>query len=108
MATLEELLFETLEDLGDKELKTFKFHLHLPDMGDGFPPIKTCHLDNADRLDVASVMVQKYNQQAVEVTKKVLKKMSRNDLVLDLSNRSKGLNGNLHKYTKIYERALCC
>ncbi|XP_029283868.1 protein NLRC3-like [Cottoperca gobio] len=40
-------------------------------------------------------MVQKYNQQAVEVAKKILRKIGRNDLVLKLSEKSSELKGDV-------------
>ncbi|XP_045896423.1 NACHT, LRR and PYD domains-containing protein 3-like [Micropterus dolomieu] len=91
MVTINELLLETLENLGHKELKSFKWYLQMPEVHDGFTPIPKFQLDEADMLDTVNVMVQKYNQRAVEVAKMVLGKMSRNDLVQHLSNSSSEL-----------------
>ncbi|XP_078101155.1 NACHT, LRR and PYD domains-containing protein 3-like isoform X3 [Sander vitreus] len=85
MATVIELL-ETLEDLGDKELKNFKWYLQQPDFLKDFPPIPKSRLENADRPDTVDLMVQTYSHQCVDVAKKVLKRMRRNDLVESLSN----------------------
>ncbi|XP_051275753.1 NLR family CARD domain-containing protein 3 isoform X2 [Dicentrarchus labrax] len=87
MATAIELL-ETLEDLGDRELKNFKWYLQQADFLKDFPPIPKSRLEKADRPDTVDLMVQTYSHQCVEVAKKVLKKMRRNDLVESLSNPS--------------------
>ncbi|XP_039681903.1 protein NLRC3-like isoform X2 [Perca fluviatilis] len=84
MATALELL-ETLEDLGDKELKNFKWYLQQPDFLKDFPPIPKSRLENADRPDTVDLMVQTYSHVCVDVAKKVLKRMRRNDLVESLS-----------------------
>ncbi|XP_038566017.1 NACHT, LRR and PYD domains-containing protein 3-like [Micropterus salmoides] len=85
MATAIELL-ETLEDLGDRELKTFKWYLQQPDFLKDLPPIPKSQLESADRPDTVDLMVQTYSNQCVEVAKRVLKRMRRNDLVESLSN----------------------
>ena len=79
-------LLKTLEDLTDDEFKTFKWHLR---------SIPKCHLENADRLKTVDKIVQIYNQRSVEVVKKILKKIDRNDLVEELSNISRGSHGKL-------------
>ncbi|XP_028456305.1 tripartite motif-containing protein 16 [Perca flavescens] len=84
MATVIELL-ETLEDLGDKELKNFKWYLQQPDFLKDFPPIPKSRLENADRPDTVDLMVQTYSHVCVDVAKKVLKRMRRNDLVESLA-----------------------
>nr|XP_033471042.1 NACHT, LRR and PYD domains-containing protein 3-like [Epinephelus lanceolatus] len=91
MATVQELLLKTLEELGKDELKSFHFHQWLPDVQDGFSPIPKFQLEGADRHDTVNVMVQKYNRQAVEVAEKILGRMGRNDLAQELSERSSEL-----------------
>ncbi|XP_078143515.1 apoptosis-associated speck-like protein containing a CARD [Centroberyx gerrardi] len=88
MATSKELLLETLEHLGDEELKRFKWFLLQADILEGFPPIPRSRLERADRLDTVDQMVQIYNQHTPEVTMKVLMKINRNDLVQALRNTS--------------------
>ncbi|XP_071759119.1 caspase b-like [Centroberyx gerrardi] len=90
MMTFKERLLETLEDLGDEELKSFKWFLQQDDILEGFPAIKKRQLENADRQDTVDQMVQTYNQHSLEVTKKVLMKINRNDPVQSLSNSSSG------------------
>ncbi|XP_078140919.1 NACHT, LRR and PYD domains-containing protein 3-like [Centroberyx gerrardi] len=85
-----ELLLGTLEHLGDEEFKKFKWFLQQADMLEGFPAIPKSRLENADRQDTVDQMVQTYNQHSLEVTKKVLQKINRNDLVQSLSNTSSG------------------
>ncbi|XP_078140893.1 protein NLRC3-like isoform X2 [Centroberyx gerrardi] len=90
MTTDKEKLLKTLEDLGDEELKKFQWFLQQDDILEGFPAIKKSRLENADRLDTVDQMVQTYNQHSLEVTKKVLMKINRNDLEQSLSNSSSG------------------
>ncbi|XP_078147493.1 NLR family CARD domain-containing protein 3-like isoform X2 [Centroberyx gerrardi] len=90
MTTDKEKLLETLEDLRGKELKSFQWFLQQDDILEGFPAIKKCKVENADREDTVDQMVQTYNKNILEVTKKVLKKINRNDLEQSLSNSSSG------------------
>ncbi|XP_062294360.1 NLR family CARD domain-containing protein 3-like [Scomber scombrus] len=92
MATAIELL-EALEDLGDRELKSFKWYLQQADFLKDFPVIPKSRLETADRPDTVDLMVQTYRQQCVEVAKRVLKRMKRNDLVESLSNTESGAEG---------------
>ena len=80
MATALELL-ETLEDLGDKELKNFKWYLQQPDFLKDFPPIPKSRLENANRVKVVDQMFQTYSMNTIEVTRIVLEKMDQNKLV---------------------------
>ncbi|XP_067430237.1 uncharacterized protein [Thunnus thynnus] len=84
MADKEELL-KTLQELGDDEFRNFKWHLEELDILEGYSLIPICHLEKADRLDTVNKIVQTYNHQPVEVVKKILKKINRNDLVEKLS-----------------------
>lgn len=88
MTAVTELLLETLDDLGDEELKTFKWFLQQAEILEDFPAIPRSRLEKADKLDTLDLIVQTYNEQSVEVAKKVLKKINRNDLVQSLSNSS--------------------
>lgn len=97
MATAVELL-ETLEDLGDRELKTFKWYLQQVDFLKELPAIPKSRLEAADRPDTVDLMVQTYSQLCVEVAKRVLKRMKRNDLVESLSNTEPGAEGPAQKH----------
>ncbi|XP_051812731.1 uncharacterized protein LOC110968873 isoform X4 [Acanthochromis polyacanthus] len=87
MASVIELLLETLEDLSDEELKVFRkllwFHnRHLY--------VWWKWMGTADHQDTVIVTVQTYNQESVVKTKEVLEKMKRMDLVQKLSDSSSG------------------
>ncbi|XP_067441838.1 NLR family CARD domain-containing protein 3-like isoform X1 [Thunnus thynnus] len=90
MNTKEDLL-NTLEDLKDEEFKKFKWFLEQPDILEGLQAIKACKLEKAERWDTVDLMVQTYQLPgAVEVTKKLLKKINRNNLLQSLSDSSSG------------------
>ncbi|XP_027132481.1 NACHT, LRR and PYD domains-containing protein 12-like [Larimichthys crocea] len=87
-------LLDTLEDLTDDELKKFKWYLKYPDVLDGYQTIKVSKLEKADRRDIVDLMVNTYELHgALKVTKKVLEKINRNDLVQSLSETSSGPEG---------------
>lgn len=90
MTAVKELLLETLDDLGEEELKIFKWFLQQAEILEDFPAIPKSSLEKADKLDTLDLIVQTYNEQSVEVTKKVLTKINRNDLVQSLSNIGSG------------------
>ncbi|XP_050926884.1 NLR family CARD domain-containing protein 3 isoform X2 [Lates calcarifer] len=84
-------LLNTLEDLGDEEFSKFKWFLQQPDSLQGFLSIRKRDLETADRLKTVDLMVQTYRLPgAVEVTRKILEKINRNDLVQSLSDSSSG------------------
>ncbi|KAI3366559.1 hypothetical protein L3Q82_000480 [Scortum barcoo] len=88
MMTVEEVLLKTLETLGHSDLRQFRWRLGKLKVQDGFSPIPWCHLEDADIMKTVDLMVQQYNQQAVEVAKIVLGKMGKNKLVQRLTKRS--------------------
>lgn len=90
MRAVTELLLETLVDLGDEELKIFKWYLQQAEILKDFAAIPKSLLEKADRLDTVDLIVKTYNEQSVEVIKKVLSKINRNDLMQGLSNISQG------------------
>ncbi|XP_034750011.1 NACHT, LRR and PYD domains-containing protein 12-like isoform X2 [Etheostoma cragini] len=90
MAAIKELLLETLDDLGQEELKIFKWFLQQAEILEDLPAIPKCRLEKADKLDTLDLIVQTYNEQSVQVTKTVLTKINRNDLVQNLSNIGPG------------------
>ena len=96
MTTLKEDLWKTLEDLTDAQFKQFKWFLKENDMPEGFSAIPVAPLESADRQDTVDLMVQKYNcLGALEITIRVWKKSSRNDLVQNLSSTNSSMNGKL-------------
>ncbi|XP_062297249.1 NACHT, LRR and PYD domains-containing protein 3-like [Scomber scombrus] len=92
-------LLNILDDLTDKEFENLKWSLKYEKVGD-IPPIKESPLSKAERRNVVDLMVQKYEfTGAVEVTKSVLKKISRNDLVTKLPTISSGAEGQSQEVT---------
>ncbi|XP_053193805.1 NACHT, LRR and PYD domains-containing protein 3-like [Scomber japonicus] len=88
MTAVTEVLLETLDDLGDEEFKIFKWFLQQAEILEDFPAIRKSRLEKADRLDTLDLILQTYREQSVEVIKKVLKKINRNDLVQSLPSIS--------------------
>ncbi|XP_049428143.1 E3 ubiquitin-protein ligase TRIM39-like isoform X2 [Epinephelus fuscoguttatus] len=84
-------LLKTLEDLRNDEFETFKWYLQQRDILEGYQAIKVSKLEKAERRDTVNVMVSSYTLDgALKVTKKVLEKINRNDLVQSLSDTSSG------------------
>ncbi|XP_029913846.1 NACHT, LRR and PYD domains-containing protein 12-like [Myripristis murdjan] len=104
--TVKELLLETLNDLGDDDLKIFQWFLQQTDSLEGLPAIPKSRLERADRPDTVDQMVQTYNQHCLEVTKKVLMKINRNDLVQNLSSIRSGDTGDVSGFGETSESAL--
>lgn len=87
-------IFNTLEDLKVDEFKDFKWYLKLPDILEGYQPIKQSRLERAERRDTVDLMVNTFTLDgALKVTKKILEKIKRNDLVQSLSANSSGPEG---------------
>uniref|UniRef100_A0A3Q2CAN4 B30.2/SPRY domain-containing protein n=1 Tax=Cyprinodon variegatus TaxID=28743 RepID=A0A3Q2CAN4_CYPVA len=55
-----------------------------PETLGGFPIIPKSKIDKADRTDMVDQMLQTYCESTLQVTKKILKKLDRNDLVQGL------------------------
>lgn len=90
-------IFNTLEDLKVDEFKDFKWYLKLPDILEGYQPIKQSRLETAERRDTVDLMVNTFTLDgALKVTKKILEKIKRNDLVQSLSASSSGPEGQSH------------
>ncbi|XP_035856486.1 NACHT, LRR and PYD domains-containing protein 12-like [Sander lucioperca] len=85
-------LFNTLQDLKEDEFELFKWFLQQQDILEGYQSIKVSKLENAERQDTVDVMVKTFHLHgALKVTKKVLEKINRNDLVQSLPDTSSGL-----------------
>ncbi|XP_062239366.1 NACHT, LRR and PYD domains-containing protein 3-like [Platichthys flesus] len=93
MVTVEDLLLKTLEMLERDDFKAFKWHLQQekPEVYSGFGPIPRYKLEEADRMETVTLMVQTYSHHAVELVETVLGKMSMYDLAQKLSDRSSEL-----------------
>ncbi|XP_078027600.1 uncharacterized protein LOC117265274 isoform X8 [Epinephelus lanceolatus] len=91
MAAVKQLLLETLNDLSDKELKKFKWSLEWTVSQKNLPDF-SLHLSyTTDRAKIVDVMLQTYSQQSVQLTREVVKKMNRTDLMQRLSKPSSEL-----------------
>ncbi|XP_062313813.1 caspase b-like [Osmerus eperlanus] len=77
-------LLKTLEQLGEKELKKFKWFLQ-NEVPSGFNPIPKNKLENADELDTMEKMVETYALKgALKITVEILRKMDQNNLAEQL------------------------
>lgn len=73
------LLLDTLDELGTNDFKRFLWNLTQPVL-DECPPIRKGHLENADRQDAVSKMIDSYGEEmAVSVTAEILKRMNNNN-----------------------------
>ncbi|XP_062294379.1 NACHT, LRR and PYD domains-containing protein 3-like [Scomber scombrus] len=82
-------LLNTLEELRHQEFQDFKWYLQQPDILTGCQTIKASRLEKAERRDTVDLMVQTCKLHgALKVTKKVLGKINRKDLVQSLSDTS--------------------
>ncbi|KAK1874794.1 NACHT LRR and PYD domains-containing protein 6 [Dissostichus eleginoides] len=86
METPREVLLGTLESLGKKELKKFKWCLEEEVLG--FPGIPKSRLEKADQMDTVDLMLLEYDINTIKVTREVLKMIPRNDLEEKLSETS--------------------
>ncbi|XP_062313815.1 NACHT, LRR and PYD domains-containing protein 12-like [Osmerus eperlanus] len=82
-------LLKTLEQLGEKELKTFKWYLQ-DKVLDGFDPIPKSRLEGPARTDTVDRMVETYTLEgALKITVEILRKMDQNNL----AERLMGVSG---------------
>ncbi|XP_030587660.1 NACHT, LRR and PYD domains-containing protein 12-like [Archocentrus centrarchus] len=78
-------LLNTLEDLGDEEFNKFKWFLQQGDVLQGRTVIRKSRLETSKRFETVDLMTQTYEVAgAVEVTKVILEKINRNDLLQSL------------------------
>ncbi|XP_049439410.1 uncharacterized protein LOC125893026 isoform X2 [Epinephelus fuscoguttatus] len=91
MAAVKQLLLETLNDLSDKELKKFKWSLEWIVSQKNLPDTSSALSYTTDRAQIVDVMLQTYSQQSVQLTREVVKKMNRTDLMQRLSKPSSEL-----------------
>ncbi|XP_048050928.1 caspase b-like [Megalobrama amblycephala] len=83
MDTTKKLTIETLEELVDKDLKVFIWHLW-NGVGSEIEPISRSKIENADRYEVVDKMVQQYSDNAGTIAVKVLQNMKQMDLAQNL------------------------
>ncbi|XP_051798293.1 protein NLRC3-like [Acanthochromis polyacanthus] len=86
-----EVLRNILDDLDDDELHELQSFLQQPNNVQGLPAIKESRVKKKNKCDTVDVMVEIYGlQRAVEVTRVVLEKISRNDLLERIPASSSG------------------
>ncbi|XP_028255728.1 E3 ubiquitin-protein ligase TRIM21-like [Parambassis ranga] len=82
---MDRLLFRTLENLKQKDFKTFKWYLEKDNILEGQKGIPPSKLEKADRQGTVDTMILKYNNEgALELTKRILKEMDMNKLESEL------------------------
>lgn len=94
------MLLETLNELSSEELQEFMSLIH-EDKSFPLAPEKRLELKNAQ--DFVELMEKTYGQECVEMTRKVLQMMNRDDLAMSLSDTSlrfKGKRKMCQKQTK--------
>ncbi|KAK9536068.1 hypothetical protein VZT92_005881 [Zoarces viviparus] len=80
------LILDSLDELGADDFKRFCWNLTQP-VVDGCRPIPTSCLENKDRPDVVSRMIDSYGEEsAVNVTVEILKRMNLNNEAEKLQN----------------------
>ncbi|XP_067248667.1 NLR family CARD domain-containing protein 3-like isoform X3 [Chanodichthys erythropterus] len=85
MASVEELLEKSLNELVKAELKKFQWHLK-----NDHDCISQCEMENADRLKTVDKMVACFGRkEAVKITVEILRKMNQNNLAEQLENNHK-------------------
>ncbi|XP_077065424.1 NACHT, LRR and PYD domains-containing protein 3-like [Siphateles boraxobius] len=85
MASVKDLLLNSLMDLVEDEHKTFKWHLEKD-----HESIKKCEMESAGRLQTVDKMVASFGpEEAVKITVKILRKMNQNNLAEQLENKHK-------------------
>ncbi|KAK9535763.1 hypothetical protein VZT92_008123 [Zoarces viviparus] len=87
-------LLKTLKDLKEDEFKDFCWYLKEHGFMKPYPAIKESKLENANRLETVDLMVKTFERHgALDVTRKVLQEIPRNDLLQRLPNTSSGPEG---------------
>ncbi|XP_031734027.1 stonustoxin subunit alpha-like [Anarrhichthys ocellatus] len=87
-------LLSTLKDLKEDEFKEFTWYLQQHDFMKPYPAIKGAKLEKPNKPDTVDLMVKTFELHgALEVTRKVLQKIPRNDLLQSLPNTSSGPEG---------------
>ncbi|KAK9514204.1 hypothetical protein VZT92_027687 [Zoarces viviparus] len=90
-AAVKQLLLETLNDLDYSELKKFKEVLQLIVSQKNLPDISSRLRRTADSEETVDVMMQLYGHQSVDLTREVVEKMNRTDLMRRRSESSSAL-----------------
>ena len=86
-------LIETLDALYDEEFERFKSEFQRTDNLEGLKAIPCWKLKKANREDTIDLIAHTYTKNTLKLTKNVLEKINRNDLMEMLSPSSSGLKG---------------
>nr|XP_040042964.1 caspase b-like [Gasterosteus aculeatus aculeatus] len=87
------LLLDVLENLVQDDFKSFKWHL-TDVVLEGFEPISKSRLENADRIDTVTRILERYDEQrAVKITVDVLKLIGNYYAAEKLDNKYKAGGG---------------
>ncbi|XP_051240842.1 caspase b-like [Dicentrarchus labrax] len=93
------LILDTLDELGADEFKRFRWNLTQEVLA-GCQPIRKGHLENADRQDTVSKMIDSYGEEsAVNVTVEILKRMNHNNAAEKLKRTYSGGSTAAHNPT---------
>ncbi|KAM6935594.1 uncharacterized protein PEZ65_005935, partial [Lycodopsis pacificus] len=95
-AAVKQLLLETLYDLGYLELKKFQEFLQLIVSQKNLPDISYMLRQIADSVETVDLMMQLYGHQSVDLTREVVEKMNRTDLMWRWSESSSALKAGHH------------
>uniref|UniRef100_A0A673IYX0 Si:ch211-114l13.9 n=1 Tax=Sinocyclocheilus rhinocerous TaxID=307959 RepID=A0A673IYX0_9TELE len=86
MASTEIAILDALKELLEKEFKDFKWHLS--NGGTQYNSIPRGTLENADRHDTVTIMVQQYrSSDAGKIAVRVLHKINQNELADQLKRK---------------------
>uniref|UniRef100_A0A673FRJ7 Pyrin domain-containing protein n=1 Tax=Sinocyclocheilus rhinocerous TaxID=307959 RepID=A0A673FRJ7_9TELE len=92
MASVSELLYNTLDDLVEDDLKRFRRLLK------DDKKIRAGKLENAGVTDIVDLMLECYgDDEAVKITLNILRKINQNQLAEDLQENSEGKNNTDHQ-----------
>ncbi len=84
MASVKELIVNSLKELVKDDLKEFQWHLK------NYERVSASEMENADVLDTVDKMVKHFGpEEAVRITVNILKKMNQNLLAQELENEYK-------------------
>ncbi|ROL54865.1 hypothetical protein DPX16_23317 [Anabarilius grahami] len=99
IASVKELLMNSLRELGKDELKLFQWHLKNHDR------ISASEMENADILDTVDTMVACFEpEEAVKITVNILRKMNQNLLAEQLENKELGRNSSILASSRCNQR----
>ncbi|KAI2665748.1 NLR family CARD domain-containing protein 3 [Labeo rohita] len=98
MVSVKQLLYDTLDDLEEEQLKRFKSYLR----EDGPMPVSV--LEKADATDTVDQMLHRFGpERAVKITLDILKKMNQNHLAEQLEKKRTAEDWTLENFLKTHK-----